>query len=321
MTEDKLDLSVVIVNWNVADLLAECLRSLDGALDRVRAEVIVVDNASADHSIELVRRRFPHVRVIENDENLGFTRANNLGISLAKGRYILILNPDTVVLSDTIDLLISFADSTADAGIVGCKQIYPNGALQTTCHRMITLKRESIVALGLAHLFPAWLDYGALPSQATEPFRVEWVGGACLLAQRELLERAGLFDENIFMYAEDADLCQRVRKLGYHIYYLPSARIIHHRGESVSRASAGTIAAKPSLLLRQFGSKRHVIRKHQGECHARAYCGTVAVEMARRWVQTYFADLGHRPSSHRPALKAERSEYAAVFRAALRGRI
>lgn len=320
MNDEKLDLSVVIVNWNVGELLVEALRSLESGLGDLRAEVIVVDNGSVDGSVGLVRREFPYVKTIANRENIGFARANNLAIKQSKGRYVLLLNPDTVVFRDTLRKLVEFMDSTRDAGIAGCRQIYANGEWQSTCHRMITLKHEALIAFGLS-IFPQLVDYGDLPMRATEPFRVDWVGGACLVIRRDLVERVGLLDENLFMYAEDADLCQRVRSLGYSVYYLPDVSIIHHRGQSVSRSTELPISSDHSVLLQQFIGRRYVIKKHCGNLSGNAYYGLIIVEAVRKLLQGALGSLLPHPRSSRPALMARRAEYLAVLKAALRGNI
>lgn len=321
MNPARPDVSVVIVNWNVGDLLVECLRSLTVGLGDVRAEIVVVDNASVDRSVELVQREFPFVRVIVNKENVGFSRANNLAIKESEGRYVLLLNPDTVVFSDTVEKLVRFMDDTPNAGIAGCKQVYANGKWQSTCHRMISLKREAIVALGLSKIFPQWVDYGDLPLTATEPFRVDWVGGACLIIRRDLMERVGLLDDNLFMYAEDADLCQRVRNQGYSVYYLPDVSIVHHRGQSASRSSESLSVPGYSMLMRQFGGKRYVIKKHYGNLSANAYLGVIIVEVVRRLLQDSLKSLFPHPHFPKSALMARRRDYLAVLRATLKGKI
>jgi len=321
MNEATLDLSVIIVNWNVGDLLLECLRSLQVALADVQSEIVVVDNGSVDGSIQLVKRGFSHVRLIANRRNVGFARANNQGIRQCRGRYVLLLNPDTVALPDTIEQLVTFMDRTPDAGAAGCKQIYADGQWQSTCHRMITLKREAIVAVGLSRVFPQWIDYGDLPQKAREPFEVDWVGGACLIARRDLIERVGLLDEKLFMYAEDADFCHRVRVCGYSVFYLPHVRIIHHRGRSASKSSESTIAADRSMLAQQYAARRYVIRKHCGKLAGSLYYVVVVVEVLRRLLQDSLERALPPTRQSRRLSTHARGEYVSVLKAALRGRI
>jgi GT2 family glycosyltransferase len=283
-------------------------------------EIIVVDNASSDASSQMVSTEFPEVELIVNKENVGFARANNQALRHAKGRYVLLLNPDTIVPPGAIEDVLRFMEQTPDAGVAGCKQTYGHGGLQSTCHRMLTLKREGLVALGLSKVFPQWVDYGDLPMKATEPFRVDWVGGACLFARRDLIARSGLLDENIFMYAEDADLCQRIRDLGYFTYYLPNVSIIHHRGQSL-KSSDGLIPSDRSMLLQQFSARRYVIKKHYGDLSASIYLGVIIVEMVRRLLQSFVSSLVPHSDPSRPVLASRRGEYLTVLKAALKGRI
>lgn len=321
MNSARPDLSVIIVNWNVGRFLMQCLRSLQVALAGVPSEIIVVDNGSVDGSIQLVKQGFPHVRLIANRQNAGFARANNQGIRQSRGRYVLLLNPDTVLFPNTIEQLVAFMDRTPDAGAAGCKQIYADGQWQSTCHRMITLKREVIVAVGLSRVFPQWVDYGDLPQQAREPFDVDWVGGACLIARRDLIERAGLLDEKLFMYAEDADLCHRIRGCGYSVFYLPSVRIVHHRGQSASKSSESAIAADRSILAQQYAARRYVIRKHCGKLAAILYHVFVIVEVVRRLLQDSLETVLPPTRQSRRLSAHARGDYVAVLKAALRGRM
>ena len=321
MSSTKPDVSVVIVAWNVADLLMECLRSLNAALGGVLAEIVVVDNGSVDETAQLVRREFPDIRLFVNQENLGYTKGNNHGIRQCTGRYVLLLNADTVVFPGTVEKLVRFMDNTPDAGIAGCKQIYADGEWQSTCHRMITLKREAIVAVGLSKIFPRWVDYGDLPLKATEPFRVDWVGSACLIVRHDLVEKVGLLDENISIYGVEADLCQRVSALGYSVYYVPNVSIIHYRGKSVSRTSDSPIPVNYSKLRLQFIGRRYVIKKHYGTLSGSVYYGLIIVEVIRKLLQDSVRLLLPQRHSARSALIARRREYLRVLKAALRGRM
>lgn len=315
------DVSVVIINWNVRDLLVQCLRSLQVALAGVQHEIIVVDNGSVDHSAQVVKQEYPDVRLIANKENIGFARANNLAIRECKGRHLLLLNPDTIVFPDTVQQMVAFMERRPDAGIGGCRQIYSDGEWQPTCHRMITLRREAIVAMGLAKMFPQWVDYGDLPQKAREPFPVDWVGGACLIGRHDLIQRVGLLDENLFMYAEDADLCHRVGGLGYSVYYLPNISIIHHRGQSASRSSQLPISPAYSILVQQFIAKRYVIRKHYGELRGFLYYGLIIVELVRRLLQHSLASLLRHSRSSRSVSPPTARDYVAALRAALTGKM
>ena len=321
MHKPSPDISVIIVAWNDCDLLVGCLRSLKAALEDIQAETIVVDNGSVDRTAQVIRKEFSDVGLIVNPENVGFTRGNNLAFIECTGRYVMLLNADTVVFPDTVDKMVRFMDSTPDAGIAGCKQTYPDGEWQPSCHRMITLKREAIVALGLSKLLSRWVDYGDLPLKATEPFCVDWVGGACLIARRDLVDRVGLLDENIFIYGEDVDLCQRVRDLGYSVYYLPTARIIHYRGRHVSRSSKVPSRVDYSKMRLQFIGRRYVIAKHYGTLSGDVYHVLIVVQVVRKLLQDTFRLLLTQRRTYRTALKARRREYLIALKAALKGQI
>ncbi|NIN70132.1 MAG: glycosyltransferase [Anaerolineae bacterium] len=321
MNSTKPDVSVIIVAWNVGDLLAECLRSLQAASQDIRTEIVVVDNGSVDRTAQLVERQFPHVRLIVNEENIGFTRGNNLGIKQSSGRYILLLNADTVVRPDTLERLVGFMDETPDAGIAGCKQTYADGSWQPTCHRMICLKREAIVAAGLSKVFPQLVDYGDLPLKATEAFRVDWVGGACLMMRRQVAEQVGLLDESIFIYGEDADLCERARNAGYSVYYLPGVSIVHHRGQSDTRSAELTPSVDYSALRLKFIGRRYVIEKHYGNLKGDFYYAFMVVRIVRMLLQDSVSLLLPQPVSRTRALSVRRRECLAMLKAALTGRM
>jgi GT2 family glycosyltransferase len=238
-----VDLTIVIVSWNVAALLADCLRSILAGMEVVDNEIIVVDNASSDNSVEILRREFPHCRLIQNDHNAGFARANNQGIAASTGHYVLLLNSDTVVKPGTLTGLVEFMASHPDAGIVGPRLLRPNGAPQAFAFggdpTLGYLLRRGISHLLLRRALHDWKT-----GQVQE---VDWVSGACLLARREAIEQAGLLDENIFMYFEDNDWCLRIRQAGWKVYYNPQVEIIHLGGQSLKQNPAARHAYYRSL--------------------------------------------------------------------------
>ena len=321
MNSARPDESVIIVAWNVRDLLVGCLRSLNAAPEDIQAEIIVVDNGSSDGTAQVIEGEFSDVRLIVSQENVGFARGSNLALRECTGRHVLLLNADTIVFPGTVEKLVRLMDSTPDAGIAGCKQIYPDGEWQSTCHRMITLKREAIVALGLSKVLSRWVDYGDLPLKAAEPFRVDWVGGACLIARRDLIDRVGLLDESIFIYGEDADLCRRVRDLGYSVYYLPTARIIHYRGACASRSSEVPSRVDYSKVRLQFIGRRYVIAKHYGTLSGDIYHVFIIVQVVRKLLQDTLRLLLPQRHTSRSALMARRKEYLITLKAALRNQM
>lgn len=220
--------STVIVNWNTRALLADCLRALDGAAAGLPVETIVVDNGSSDGSVEMVRSEFPAVRVLEAGANLGFARANNLGIRAAQGRYILLLNSDTVPAAGSIAALVAFAEELPRAGIVAPRLIYPDGSEQPSWAAFPTLAAEMRGA-NLRVRRP-------LPNPAGRPaFTTDWIMGAALLCRRDLFADIGLFDEAFFMYSEETDLCLRARRRGWLVCMVDDVVVVHVGGGSASR--------------------------------------------------------------------------------------
>jgi GT2 family glycosyltransferase len=234
---DNLDLSLIIVSYNVRNLLIACLESIQSvvASSRLRYEIIVVDNASSDGSPESVRQRFPGVRLIENTENLGFAAANNRGLRDAGGRVIVLLNPDTTVPPGTMDTLYGYLDAHPDAGVVGPRLVYPDGSTQPSRRRFPTVLTgllESTIVQDYWPENPATRRYYLADRSIDVIQDVDWLVGACLMARREVFEQAGVLDEAFFMYSEEVEWCHRVRKAGWRIVYLPEATIVHHEGAS-----------------------------------------------------------------------------------------
>lgn len=250
---EALKLSVIVVNWNMAKLLGRCLDSLFSQDLPAAFEVIVVDNASSDRSVEMVRREFPLVTLMVSPENLGFTRANNRAIERASGEYVLLLNPDTTILgTHTVMDWLSFMDKHQDAGASGCKLVFPDGTHQVgDAGFRPTLASVASYALFLSRISPffkgVYLNYHRLDA----PCEVDWVCGADLLVRRSIIVDTGLMDEDIFMYADDVEWGCRIRSSGRKIYYLPSLKIIHLQG-----ATAATKEGAPSFAW--FENMRHL---------------------------------------------------------------
>jgi GT2 family glycosyltransferase len=279
-----MDLSIVIVNKNTEDLLRNCLLSLCQDRGSLHTEVWVVDNASRDRSVQMVQTEFPDVRLIANRENVGFAQANNQALEKATGRYCLLLNPDTVMQPGVLARLFEFMEDTSDAGIAGCAQIYPDGRFQVTCHRDITLWREAIVAFGLAYLFRRLIDYGVRSDSYSGPRPVDWVEGGGLLIRDVALAAVGQMDESFFMYAEDADLCLRVRQAGFQVYYVPDVAIIHYRGQATGfeQREGWQKRVNTELLVEFHRSKANYIRKHFGVWSEKVYRLLVDVYSLRK---------------------------------------
>ena len=242
---DEVDVSVVIVNYNVSDFLAQALRSIFQSDQSLKVEVLVVDNNSIDGSVDMVRDQFPQVHLIANTENTGFGSANNQAIRIARGRHILILNPDTIIQEDTLKTMVRFMDEHPDAGALGCQILNPDGTFAPESRRSFpTPKIAFYRMIGLGRLFPSSPRFGKynltyLPrDQASE---VDALSGSCMMVRRKALFGAneeggsGLFDEDFFMYGEDLDLCFRIQEAGWKVWYTPETWIIHYKGESTKK--------------------------------------------------------------------------------------
>jgi GT2 family glycosyltransferase len=234
-------LSVIIVNYNVRYFLEQCLHSLYRAIKNTETEVFVVDNCSTDDSLEMLRQSYPEVKLIANSENLGFAKANNLAIEASESDYVLLLNPDTLVQEEGICNMLSFMDAHPEAGALGVKMIDGRGRFLAESKRGLPTPAVSFYKIsGLSAMFPrsrrfgryhlGWLDKDKIHS-------VEILAGACMLVRREAIIKAGLLDEDFFMYGEDIDWSYRILKAGYRNYYFPPGRILHYKGESTKKGS------------------------------------------------------------------------------------
>jgi len=236
-----LDLSIIIVNYNVKEFLQNLLTSLSKAVTNLSFEIIVVDNGSDDGSVELLRDKFPLVTLISNKENLGFSKANNLGLKIAGGKHILLLNPDTIVQEDTFEKLINFFKEHQDAGMLGCKILNPDGTLQLACRRSFPGPWTSFCKVsGLSALFPnskIFARYNLTFMDEDQSYEVDAISGSFMMVRREVFEKIGGLDEQFFMYGEDLDWCYRVQKAGWKVYYVHETTIIHYKGESTKRSS------------------------------------------------------------------------------------
>ncbi|MEJ5261989.1 MAG: glycosyltransferase [Ignavibacterium sp.] len=235
------DLSIIIVNYNVKEFLKNLLHSILKASQNLSTEIIVVDNASTDGSVEMLREKFPDVKLIANKENLGFGKANNIGLKHATGKYILLINPDTLVAEDTFIKLIEFFQTHPEAGMVGCKILNPDGTLQLACRRSFPGPWTSFTKVtGLSSLFPKsklFAKYNLTYLDENQTYEVDAISGSFMMMRKEVYDKIGGFDEQFFMYGEDLDLCYRIQKAGYKIFYVHTTQIIHYKGESTKRSS------------------------------------------------------------------------------------
>jgi GT2 family glycosyltransferase len=282
-----VDISVVIVNYNVREFLEQALESVERASAGLAVETFVVDNDSADGSVAMVRERFPAVRVIANDANVGFARANNQAIREARGRYLLILNPDTLLQENTLQALVGFMDRHPEAGAAGCRILNPDGTFAPESRRAFPTPAVAFYRLsGLSRLFPRSPVFGRynltyLPKD--EVCEVDALSGSCMMVRRAALYEngrkgewengstassslpprspsppfplaqpggAGLLDEDFFMYGEDLDWCYRIQQAGWRIYYTPETQIIHYKGESTKKGELRYVRLFYGAMLR-----------------------------------------------------------------------
>jgi GT2 family glycosyltransferase len=280
MATAPIDISIVLVSWNTRDLLLACLDSLLDAVGALRADVWVVDNGSADDSVAAVRAWRPAeaelpVHVIENAHNAGFAAANNQAIAASAGRYVLLLNSDTIARPASIERLVHFADERPGAGLVGAMLLNPDGSYQGSFADFPSLRSELLSASGLGErLFGRWYpNYG--PGQAQAERQVDYIQGACMLARRAAVDQVGLLDEAYFMYNEETDWCLRMRRAGWEIWYAPGARIVHYGGQSTKQV-------RHAMVQALYRSKVRFFRKHHGPLPAALLrAGFVAVLRAK----------------------------------------
>ena len=261
-------LSVIIVSYNVKYFLEQALQSVLRASQKLDVEVWVVDNASADGSPEMVRDRFPQVKLIANKENLGFSKANNQAIEKSQGQYILLLNPDTIVEEDTLEKCVTFMDKHHNAGGLGVKMLDGKGNFLKESKRAFPSPTVAFYkAFGLTALFPTSRTFaryylGDLSNEEVQ--EVEVLAGAFMMLRRSVLDEIGLLDETFFMYGEDIDLSYRIIQAGYKNYYFPGTRIIHYKGESTKKSSVNYVRVFYRAMAQFY-------RKHFGKKNARLF--------------------------------------------------
>lgn len=258
-----IDVSIVIVNWNTRDITRNCLRSIYQTAGDVTFEIILVDNDSGDGSAEMVETEFPAVRLVRNSRNVGFAAANNQGIAVAQGRYVLLLNSDTIVKDGAISKAMAFADANPQVGMVGCQTRCPNGAIQYNCYLFPSLLNLALSLTQLQVLFwhnrffgryrMGWWDYKSVRE-------VDGIAGCFMLARKSAIDEVGPMCEEYFMYSEDTDWCWRFRRAGWKVMYTPEAVIIHLGGCSSSQAATDMhlMERRSLLIFLEKKSGRHV---------------------------------------------------------------
>ena len=315
-------LTILIVSWNVRELLRRCLLALEQfPATQTEQDILIVDNASSDGTVEMVRTNFPKVRLIANNTNRGFTGGNNDGLNqfftpsaprpTPDSSYILLLNPDTEVTAGALDALLTYAESHPDVGLVGPELRYADGSVQSSRRRFPTLWTGLLESTWLQRLAPsAVLDQFYMrdvPSDQTVD--VDWVVGAAMLVRAETIQQVGLLDEDrFFMYSEETDWCYRIKQAGWRVVYHPASMIIHHEGQSSKQVSARRMLLFNTSKVRYFA-------KHYGQ--------TTAIVVRSGLLLQFIWQLGLEASkwllgNQRPLRRERLLAYWAVIRSGLR---
>lgn len=257
-----MDLSIAIVNWNTSDILDQCLMSIYDTVKGLEYEVIVVDNNSSDGSVQMVREKHLWVKLLANNENVGFSRANNQAYKISQGRYFLLLNSDTVCRPSALSGMVAFLDAHPSAGVVGPLVLNADKTLQPSWARFPSVWSEIIGRLNRNIDGVSEPPRDAMSVRKLGHFQTDWVGGCCLMLRRDSIENVGLMDESLYMYCEETDWCYRLRQNGWEVWVDPRYEIVHLGG-----ASSAQMPDQTRRVL--IESKVKYFRKHHGELHAR----------------------------------------------------
>ncbi len=233
-----MDLSIIIVNWKSKDYLQKCIASILEWTSGINYEIVVIDSGSYDGCGEMLRQHFPQVRFIQSDRNLGFAKANNAAFLQSSGRYLLFLNPDTELGIPAVNIMYDYMQNLPNAGAVGCKLLNADRTVQTSCIQSFpTIVNQFLDSDFLRKMWPKSALWGNAPlfSAQMKPEEVEAIAGAFIMVKRSIFEQVGFFSEDYFMYAEDMDLCYKIRQAGYTNYYIPNASAIHFGGGSTEK--------------------------------------------------------------------------------------
>lgn len=295
MSQSIPDVSIILVSWNTRELTLQCLRSLPAALGQYHADIWVVDNASSDDSVTAIHAEHPSVNVIANLTNVGFAAANNQAIRQSTGRYVLLLNTDTIPHPGSIARLIAFADIHPRAGLVGPMLLNPDGSYQGSFADQPSVLSELLSATGLGvRFFGHWYpNHG--PRRARHIQSAGYIQGACMLARRSAVSNVGLLDEQYFMYSEEPDWCLRMFRAGWQIWYTPDARIIHYGGQS-------TRQRRHEMVVALYRSKVRFFAKHHGRLIAVWYCALLWTVLRLKYHIQRFTDQ-HSSTPASPAIR------------------
>jgi hypothetical protein len=319
-----VDLSILIVSWNVRELLKRCLLSLrqqmtdnkpppdsPSGTGRPASEIWIVDNASTDGTVEMVRAEFPEAHLIANSENVGFTRGNNQALAQARGRYLFLLNPDTELHPGALATLLNYLDAHTRVGIAGPRLFYGDGTTQSSRRRFPTLATAFLESTRLQQWFPhsrILSRYYMLDTADDATQSVDWINGSAMFVRREVYEQIGSLDETFFMYSEELDWCYRAKQTGWEVVYLPTAQITHHEGKSSEQAGA-------QRDIYFHSSKVHFFRKYRGPWVAEVLRGFLLLMFAYQIAEEGCKWL----VGHKRTLRAQRIKaYVQVIKSRLR---
>jgi N-acetylglucosaminyl-diphospho-decaprenol L-rhamnosyltransferase len=276
-----MDLSIIIVNWNSAEYLRKCIASILALTSGITYEIVVIDSASFDGAGQMLKQFYPHVRFIQSDRNVGFAKANNTAFKVSEGSHILFLNPDTELVVPAINVMFDYMQKLPKTGALGCKLINADGSVQTTCIQSFpTILNQLLSSEFLRALFPKSSLWGMASLFGAEkwPAEVEVLSGACLMVRRTLFEQVGLFSEEYFMYAEDLDLCYKIRQAGFINYYIPEAAVIHFGGGSTDKGHRDFSAVMMRESIWRF------LRKTRGRAYGLAYRTSMLISAIGRLI-------------------------------------
>ena len=267
-----IDLSIIIVSYNTSDFLKGCLGSIKATSKGFTYEIIVVDNASSDNSLEMLKMEFPEVILIKNQENIGFSKANNMGVGKSKGRYVLFLNPDTVVYKESLLDMIKFMDRHKEAGAATCKLLMQDGILDDASHRGFPNPWNSFsYFLGLSKLFPKSKLFGGYNLgflDLSNTHEIDACAGAFIIVRRLAGEQIEWWDEDYFFYGEDLEFCFRLKEIGWKIYFVPSVSALHYKGvsggikENSKKITTASVETKKRSTDWRFNAMKIFYRKH-----------------------------------------------------------
>lgn len=310
LVNHEIDISIIIVSWNVSKLLKNCLQSIFANSKSLNIQVIVVDSGSADDTCEMVRQTFPQVDLFDMQKNVGFPAGNNIGLQAAVGRNIYLLNPDTEIIGDALQVMLTHIEADKSIGLIGSWLQYPDGKIQSSRRRFPTILTGLFESTWLEVWAPKLIleQYSMTDKRDDEPCEADWVMGASMFVSREAILAVGGMDEDYFMYSEELDWCRRIKDTGFKIWWLPQARVVHHLGASSDQASTMRHINFNRAKLRYF-------RKYHGTAASGLirtvlianYAGQIVIEGAK-WL-----------AGHRRELRKQRIEaYWQVVRSGLK---